>query len=162
MVNLEISVPARRADVRQRKAKPAYRQGYFEKGGKAGPGRPKGVPDRFTREIKQALLDAVEYVGEEKAGEYLAALKQVNANQAPIPISPAACRAFALLLLRGGHLVADVLAREKHGLFDAREKHGLFNDSRLQRYGRPSRGRRDGCRAVSSAGEQPGSYAAVI
>jgi hypothetical protein len=27
---------------------------------------------KFTR-VKQALLDAVEYVGEEKAGEYLAA-----------------------------------------------------------------------------------------
>jgi len=29
------------------------------------PGRPKGSIDKYTREIKQALLDAVEYVGEE-------------------------------------------------------------------------------------------------
>jgi hypothetical protein len=29
-----------------------------------GPGRPKGSKDKYTREIKQALLDAIEHVGE--------------------------------------------------------------------------------------------------
>jgi hypothetical protein len=32
-----------------------------------GPGRPKGSQDRYTREIKQALLDAVEFVGDQIA-----------------------------------------------------------------------------------------------
>jgi len=40
-------------------------KGQFKKGNPGGPGRPKGSIDKYTREIKQALLDAVEYVGEE-------------------------------------------------------------------------------------------------
>ena len=40
-------------------------KGQFKKGNSGGPGRPKGSIDKYTREIKQALLDAVEYVGEE-------------------------------------------------------------------------------------------------
>jgi hypothetical protein len=40
----------------------------FKKGNPGGPGRPRGAKDRFTREIKKkALLDAVEFVGEELA-----------------------------------------------------------------------------------------------
>ena len=39
----------------------------FVKGGKPGPGRPKGSKDRYTREGKQAILDAAEHVGEELA-----------------------------------------------------------------------------------------------
>jgi hypothetical protein len=37
----------------------------FKKGNPGGPGRPKGSQDRFTREIKQAIVDAAEYVGGE-------------------------------------------------------------------------------------------------
>jgi hypothetical protein len=36
---------------------PAWVKGHNQ----AGPGRPKGSQDKYTREIKQALLDAVEY-----------------------------------------------------------------------------------------------------
>jgi hypothetical protein len=37
----------------------------FLPGNPGGPGRPKGAKDKFSRHIQQALLDAVEYVGEE-------------------------------------------------------------------------------------------------
>jgi hypothetical protein len=42
--------------------------------------RPKGSPDRYTRELKKALLDAVEFVGEEfAAAEAAEAAKQGRA-----------------------------------------------------------------------------------
>jgi hypothetical protein len=39
----------------------------FKPGNPGRPGRPKGSADKFTREIKQAVLDAAEFVGEEIA-----------------------------------------------------------------------------------------------
>jgi hypothetical protein len=41
----------------------------FAKGNPGGPGRPRGSQDKMTRELKQALLAAVENVGEQKAAE---------------------------------------------------------------------------------------------
>jgi hypothetical protein len=60
--------------LKRRRGNPNWKKGQTP----AGPGRAKDTPNKFTREIKQAVLDAVEYVGEEKAGEYLAALKKAN------------------------------------------------------------------------------------
>jgi len=37
-----------------------WRQGYFEKGGKAGPGRPKGSLSRSTKELRQAYQNLVD------------------------------------------------------------------------------------------------------
>lgn len=37
-----------------------YRQGYFEKGGKAGPGRPKGSQSRTTKELRRAYQNLVD------------------------------------------------------------------------------------------------------
>jgi hypothetical protein len=55
---------------------PAWVKGHNQ----AGPGRPKGSPDRYTRELKKALLDAVEFVGEEfAAAEAAEAAKQGRA-----------------------------------------------------------------------------------
>jgi hypothetical protein len=48
----------------------------FEKGCAPGPGRPKGAKDKLSREIRQALLDAVEYVGEEIVAVKAAELKR--------------------------------------------------------------------------------------
>jgi hypothetical protein len=39
----------------------------FKPGNPGRPGRPKGSADKFTREIKQAVLNAAEFVGEEIA-----------------------------------------------------------------------------------------------
>jgi hypothetical protein len=58
--------------VKRRKHGGGERNGRFVKGGEPGPGRPARGHDKFSREIKTALLDAVEYVGEEKAAEFLA------------------------------------------------------------------------------------------
>ena len=75
METVVLPIPEKQPSVAKR------RRGHvFEKGNPGGPGRPKGGHDKFSREIKQAVLDAIEYVGEEKAGEYLAALKKANPN----------------------------------------------------------------------------------
>src|SRR5438046_8616975 len=73
MENLVVPIPEKQPSVAKRK-----RGHSFEKGNPGGPGRPKGGKNKFSREIKQAVLDAIEYVGEEKAGEYLAAMKEAN------------------------------------------------------------------------------------
>jgi hypothetical protein len=65
---------------KRRRGNPNWKKGQPP----AGPGRAKGSPNKYTREIKQAILDAVEYVGEEKAGEYLASLKRKISKDDPL------------------------------------------------------------------------------
>ena len=72
MKNVVIPIPDKQPSVAKRRGR------SFEKGNPGGPGRPKGAEGKFSREIKQAVLDAIEYVGEEKAGEYLAVMKKAN------------------------------------------------------------------------------------
>jgi hypothetical protein len=76
MQTVALTLPEQGVRVRGKKHKgnPNWVKGHTN----PGPGRPKGVPDKFTREIKPALLDAVEYVGEAKADEFFAALKKAN------------------------------------------------------------------------------------
>jgi hypothetical protein len=82
MTNLEL--PTRPPVIRRKKAG-GERNGRFVKGGEPGPGRPRAGHDKYTREIKQALLDAVEYVGEEKAAEFLAAGGELDGADANLP-----------------------------------------------------------------------------
>src|SRR6266487_442558 len=74
MENVVLPIPEKQPSVAKRRTKNQFQKGHPG----VGPGRPKGGHDKFSREIKQAVLDAIEYVGEEKAGEYLAALKKAN------------------------------------------------------------------------------------
>jgi hypothetical protein len=61
VTNIESILPTRAPQPAKRKGgNPAWVKFHNQ----AGPGRPKGSQDKYTREIKQALLDAVEYVGE--------------------------------------------------------------------------------------------------
>lgn len=48
---------------------PKKNRGGRPKGGPGGPGRPKGVPNKLTTEVKQAILEAFEKAG---GVEYLA------------------------------------------------------------------------------------------
>jgi hypothetical protein len=63
MTNIEsVHVPVRKLSVRKKaRGNPAWVKGHNQ----AGPGRPKGSQDKFPREIKQTLLDAIEFVGDE-------------------------------------------------------------------------------------------------
>jgi hypothetical protein len=57
-------------------AKPVANSGSWVKGHThPGPGRPRGSRDLLTREIKQALLGAVEFVGEQLVATEAAELK---------------------------------------------------------------------------------------
>jgi hypothetical protein len=55
----------------------------FKEGCTPGPGRPKGSQDRMTREIKQALLDAAEFCGEEIVTKEIAALIEQGVDPDP-------------------------------------------------------------------------------
>jgi Family of unknown function (DUF5681) len=62
-----VSIPLPEQTLKRRRGNPSWKKGQAS----ANPnGRPKGSVDKFTREIKQALLDAVEHVGEAKAEEF--------------------------------------------------------------------------------------------
>jgi hypothetical protein len=77
-------------------ARPGNGEHGFQPGhDKPGPGRPKGSPDRIGREIKIALLDAGEHVGEQYAAEDAAAREAQG-----LPPDPTAPRGLAAYLAR--------------------------------------------------------------
>jgi hypothetical protein len=73
-------------------AKRAQTHNWFKKGNPGGPGRPKGSPNKLTREIKLALLNAVEHVGEEIAEAAAEELKKQG--RAPDPDMPRGIGAY--------------------------------------------------------------------
>ena len=50
---------------------------YFVKGGKPGPGRPKGVPNKFTGDVKEAILAGLNG-GEGGLAAFVAQLREEN------------------------------------------------------------------------------------
>jgi len=77
------------------------RKGQFEKGNPGSPGRPKGGHDKYTREIKQALLDAVEYVGEETVTTALKELSESERDKAEHDLNtPRGVTAFLVWIAR--------------------------------------------------------------
>jgi hypothetical protein len=93
-----VHVSARKLSVRKKaRGNPAWVKGHNQ----AGPGRPKGSQDKYTREIKQALLDAVEYVGEETVATALKELPEPERDKAEHDLNtPRGVTAFLVWIAR--------------------------------------------------------------
>jgi hypothetical protein len=82
---------------KRRRGNPNWKKGQPP----AGPGRAKGSPNKYTREIKQALLDAVEYVGEETVATALKELPEPERDKAEHDLNtPRGVTAFLVWIAR--------------------------------------------------------------
>lgn len=58
---------------------------YFGKGGKGGPGRPKGVPNKNTALLKDAIIEAATKAGNKVGKEGLVSYLELQAVENPGP-----------------------------------------------------------------------------